>query len=161
MDPWCCISSSLNLWKIDKIRFNPHLHSATSINSVWATHVGHHLHIFEFLKPNILIKQSTIYHRKIIVFFITWKKNTFKIHKYFMKNVLEEESCRKSSKEIERYFFWNWKIFFWPMSREGINHGIKNRAAELALAHSSDGRLISQSPYCDDDDIWLIAWLKC
>ena len=38
------------------------------------------------------------------------------------------------------------------MSREGINHGIKNRAAELALAHSSDGRLISQSPYCDDDD---------
>ena len=38
------------------------------------------------------------------------------------------------------------------MSREGINQGIKNRAAELALAHSSDGRLISQSPYCDDDD---------
>ena len=38
------------------------------------------------------------------------------------------------------------------MSREGINQGIKNRAAELALAHSFDGRLISQSPYCDDDD---------
>ena len=38
------------------------------------------------------------------------------------------------------------------MSREGINQGIKNRAAELALAHSSDVCLISQSPYCDDDD---------
>ena len=47
------------------------------------------------------------------------------------------------------------------MNVGGINQRIKNRAAELALAHSSDVRLISQSPYCNhhhhhhhqDDDV--------